>query len=302
MALDLKVGDTVVRQDFQAKYGGQRYGGIATPVSLPHIFLFTDPASGKKFGYDRFEGPTEGGGYAYTGKGQVGDQTFTSGNKAILEAGSLGKTLLLFKAHSPYATYVGEFFLGDPEFWIQHAPDLEGTTRKVIVFNLVPFDGNPQLLETRLPKQAELQFEDWTPPSSDSIELLRPASSDEISQIEREEFDLQARFGNWLRQKGHKVRKLTIKTENGTLMPDLYDETMNQIFEAKKSPSREYVRSAIGQIIDYRYCAGKFGNLEASGAILLPSPPIKEQIEQCEELQIQIYYPSEDGFEIAQST
>ena len=302
MNLNLTIGQTVVRQELHDKYGGQRYGGISTPISLPNVLLFTDPAAGRKFGYDRFEGPTEGGGYAYTGKGQVGHQTFTSGNKAILEAAGLGKTLMLFKAHSPYATFVGEFFLGDPEYWIKLAPDAEGTDRRVIVFNLVPISGNPEIMREKVVAGVEMLVEEWVEPSAEAIELFRPAQEGETVQSEREEFELQARFGRWLVQKGHKVRKMTIRTENGTLVPDLYDETTNQIFEAKRSPSREYVRTAIGQIIDYRYCAQKFGNLEASGAILLPARPVVEQMAQCAELGIEIFCPTDDGFEVVGSS
>lgn len=57
--------------------------GISTPRSIKEILIFTDPEAGVRYGYDKFEGLSEDGSYAYTGEGQPGDQVFLRGNKPL---------------------------------------------------------------------------------------------------------------------------------------------------------------------------------------------------------------------------
>jgi hypothetical protein len=292
------VGEVLVRQEIHDFLGGQRFGGISTPKQFPYVFLFTDPATGAKFGYDKFEGPTEGGGYAYTGEGQSGDQEFTGGNKAILSAEESAKTILLFRAQSPKAVYVGEFFLGDPGYFFRHAPGLDGAGRQVIVFNLVPLKGSPELMAKTIGRPESVVVENWSPPSFDSYSAHTLPVADDAIQASREEMELQAKFGIWLESRGLLVRKMSIRTNGSTISPDLFNETENEVIEAKKSPAREYLRTAIGQVLDYQYCAQKFSDLSLSCAILLPSAPVLEQIELCTSLGIKIYVPEGDGFSV----
>lgn len=133
---NLPAGSVLLRRDIHEVYGGQRYGGISAPKESQYVFLFTDPRTGKKFGYDKFEGPQPDGSYHYSGEGQVGDQEFKRGNKTVLLSRELGKTILLFEAESPHAKFLGEFTLGNPEYTIVIAPDIHGTPRRVILFHL----------------------------------------------------------------------------------------------------------------------------------------------------------------------
>lgn len=132
----LPKGSVLLRRDIHEVYGGQRYGGISAPKESQYVFLFTDPRTGKKFGYDKFEGPQPDGSYHYSGEGQVGDQEFKRGNKTVLLSRELGKTILLFEAESPHAKFLGEFTLGNPEYTIVIAPDIHGAPRRVILFHL----------------------------------------------------------------------------------------------------------------------------------------------------------------------
>jgi 5-methylcytosine-specific restriction protein A len=99
-------------------------------------FLFT--GSGERYGYaDRFD---EEGTFFYFGEGQKGDMEFVRGNLAVLNHSSQGKALHLFhatgKGKKNGQKYLGEFVYQDFE-WVT-APDVDGNSRKAIIFRLVP--------------------------------------------------------------------------------------------------------------------------------------------------------------------
>ena len=79
------VGSVSTRIELAAKYGGSPYsGGIVPSNSTPNIFLFTDPAEGIKYGYNR-DGPSPSGdAFYYTGKGTTGDQLLAGANGSVL--------------------------------------------------------------------------------------------------------------------------------------------------------------------------------------------------------------------------
>ena len=291
---DLRVGDVVNRRELQDEIGGQRYGGIATPRDHPYVLLFTDPNKGREFGYDRYEGPTEDGGYSYTGEGQDGDQEFIRGNLAILEAPDQGKSILLFKAHSPLATYIGEFFLGDPPYSIRRAPDSAGRLRNVIVFNLMPFAGNPSLLQAEESRERQrLVRRPWTAPDYSSYEVN---STVPVSEADRREFELQARFGKWLESHGERVETISIRTAHGTLNPDLYVPSRNLVVEAKKSGARKMVREAIGQVLDYQFCLSRYEGVSAEPVIVIPEPANPDLHALAKHLGVTIFFPDNDSF------
>lgn len=124
------------RRDLHNVYGGQWQGGISTSSTHPMIFLFTGD-SGEQYGYR--DGPHADGTFHYTGEGQLGDMTFTRGNKAIRDHAGEGKTLHLFqKTKRPgFVCYLGEMkYAGHEEK--EGVPDRNGRPRTAIVFHLVP--------------------------------------------------------------------------------------------------------------------------------------------------------------------
>lgn len=124
------------RRDLHNLFGGQLQGGISTPSKHPMVFLFTGD-TGELYGYQ--DGPNSDGTFHYTGEGQLGDMTFTRGNKAIRDHAGEGKTLHLFqKTKRPgYVRYVGEMKYVDHED-VEGVPDRDGRPRKAIVFRLAP--------------------------------------------------------------------------------------------------------------------------------------------------------------------
>jgi hypothetical protein len=83
------------KADIHERYGGQQRGGISTPAKYPVIFIFTGSA-GKQHGYRDIW--LDGDTFEYWGEGQIGDMSFTSGNKAVRDHIDDGKDLLLFES------------------------------------------------------------------------------------------------------------------------------------------------------------------------------------------------------------
>jgi 5-methylcytosine-specific restriction enzyme A len=115
-------------------YGGQRQGGISTPKGGTFIFLFTGE-SGGQYGYH--DGPSGDGIFLYTGEGQIGDMEFVRGNLAIRDHISDGRDLLLFEKLGERGSYrfLGYFTCDGFEYGT--APDRIGTSRRIIIFNLL---------------------------------------------------------------------------------------------------------------------------------------------------------------------
>jgi hypothetical protein len=137
---DFQAGDLVRRTELHDRFGGSRQGGIGPSRQSPNVFVFSDPTTGAKYGYnDRWEsGPV----FHYTGEGQVGDQKMTGGNLAILRHAEDGRALRLFKGVRGVVRYEGEFILdAEVPSYIGHAPDRNGSIREVIIFRMRPAGG-----------------------------------------------------------------------------------------------------------------------------------------------------------------
>lgn len=291
MEWDIEPGQTVRRKDVHAKYKGQEQGGISTPTTNPNVFIFSDPNKGKSFGYDIYEGQQPDGSFRYTGQGRTGHMQFTAANKALRDAPNDGKAIRLFMADPPWATYVGAYTLGDPGWTVEQIPDELGTLRDGIVFNLIPIDADPEMIPAPVAPDSTSQT-DWVPRDSKPYKVAKQVTE---QLANREEFQLETRFGEWLQARGDDVQALTMIVGRRTLMPDLYNATTNELIEAKKSAKSEDVRMAIGQVLDYQYCAAKQG-IMASPALLLPRVPHADLIGLCKAQGISVYVPSGKSF------
>ncbi|QJU52785.1 hypothetical protein SCB71_05450 [Herbiconiux sp. KACC 21604] len=285
----------MTRRAVHTLYGGQQQQGISTPANSDHILVFTDPAKGAKYGYDLHEGAREDGIYAYTGEGRLGDQRLIRGNLALLNSVPLGKTIRLFRTDNTLATYIGAFTLDDPPYFWQAIPDESGAIREGIIFNLAPIDADTRRLPSLGQEQVtRIEATEWNPPLFDPYALSPlPGIGQTASRIE---FELQAAFGAWRRARGHDLRRLRIPIGRNFVEPDLFDATTAELFEAKKSAARKYVRTAIGQVLDYTHNANLL-KLDARPAILLPSEPAQDLLALCASLSISVY--ARDGSEFS---
>ncbi|PPG34116.1 hypothetical protein C5C25_03310 [Rathayibacter sp. AY2B9] len=295
----LEVGDQVLRRDIHRAYGGQQQQGIVTPRALREIFIFTDPAKGARYGYDRFEGLREDGSYSYTGEGQVGDQVFLRGNKALRDAAQDGRVLRLFTVQGTSVTYIGAFTTGTPTYRWEIIPDTEGTQRRGIIFTLLPLAADI----TRLPtyggtQESAASLGDWTPPEHSDIVIagadVSPLDDRVVSRIE---FELQSDFGLWLTENGTPPSRLTLPVGSSRVEPDLYVQSSGWIVEAKKSTARSFVRMAIGQVLDYAHLAQREG-YAAVPVILLPGRPEEDMLDLIRSLSIITAFRSDEGFDL----
>ncbi|GAA2983424.1 hypothetical protein GCM10010460_19180 [Microbacterium terrae] len=226
---------------------------------------------------------------------------FLRGNKALLNSADEGRVIRVFNASSPYATYVGSFTTGDPVCSIHVLPGEDGNPRRAIIFNLVPLDANPVLLSPN-PGQLRMlkpQFSQWQPPDAsditaavDATEL--PAGDRVVSRVE---FQLQADFGKWLTDRGTPPSRLRLPISGSIIEPDMYVEAEGWVVEAKKSTGREYVRMAIGQVLDYTHNARGL-DAHVTPMILLPSHTEPDLHQLSADLGITVALRDGDSFEL----
>lgn len=291
----LEIGDTVLRREIHAAYGGQEQGGIVTPRSIPDILVITSQESGARHGYDAFEGLQEDGSFLYTGEGQLGPQVFMRGNAALRDAAENERPIRLLAKQGTYVTYVGEFTTGEPAFSLETIPDSDGNPREGIIFKLVPVDADMEALDAPSAPLAETsQTSPWTPPESSSYVVGAPLIPGERA-VSRIEFELQKDFGQWIKSRGETPQRLRLSSAGATIEPDLYVSESGWVVEAKKSPAREYVRTAIGQVLDYSLLARESGR-PAVPAVLLPSRPIAHLEAVLSELGILLIVRDGEGF------
>tara|TARA_B100000378_G_scaffold204377_1_gene167754 strand:- start:270 stop:1361 length:1092 start_codon:yes stop_codon:yes gene_type:complete len=300
----LVAGDTVRRRDLHQQYGGGRQGGISTSSQTSDIFIFTNPSRGSRYGYDLLEGLQPDGSFAYTGEGQSGDQEFTRGNKALLNAADDGRTIRIFNASPPYATYVGAFTTGDPVCTLHEIPDQDGRLRRGIIFNLVPLEANLTLLAPN-PGQLRMlkpQLSRWDPPDASDISVVDDHTQlppgDRV--VSRMEFQLQADFGRWLEARGTPPSRLRLPVAGTVIEPDMFVEAEGWVVEAKKSSGRDYVRMAIGQVLDYANNARAL-DTDVSPMILLPGQVDTDLKELMADLRIALASRDGESFDVLRS-
>ena len=162
-------------RDIHNVYGGQRQGGISTPKAAPLIFLFTGE-TGDQYGHR--DGFRDGGIFAYTGEGQVGDIEFVRGNLSVRDHISNGRDLLLFEKLRQSGSYRFVGYFACDGFEYANAPDKTGASRRVIIFHLRPAaSGEEPEIEQAVALLCGQSLED----------LRRQAIEDAVEQPQRRE-------------------------------------------------------------------------------------------------------------------
>lgn len=263
----IKPGDRVRRQDLQAAYGGAPRGGIEPSAQSPNVLIFSEPEKVHKhsYGFDGWAGATL---LHYTGEGPSGDQRFVDGNRAILEHRQQGRALRVFRAQPPWATYLGQFEIDRATpFYLADSPGTDGLIRQVIVFRLRPIgkfvDGGLGAAP-RAPRRGVTQVAgnlgDIDAPSSVDIPteatnvpsyVVSPPA--EPTEYLRREAALVRRYADWLHDRGRTYgrQRIGIPGELSALYTDLYDNSLEELIEAKATSSRNSIRVGLGQLLDY---------------------------------------------------
>ena len=308
---DLAPGDEMTRAERRAAYGGAEYGGIEPSTSSPNVFVYSDPGRGTAYGYD-YDGwdPDDPTLFLYTGEGPEGDQQLTFGNKAIASHVEAGRALRLFVANGFVSgtrvkrqLYVGEFRIdGELPYVRAEAPGTSKALRSVLVFRLRPVGpvhrreedvSHTTLATTSSAEPQPISAAELAAPEDHAAATYDVAGS-EGGTARRRESDLAKTYQQWLEARGHEVRRWRIRPrgELRDLWTDLFDTTDNVLFEAKGVATRDAIRRAIGQLLDYR----RHIPTDPSLAVLLPARPADDLVDLLDSLNIACVYAAEGGF------
>jgi hypothetical protein len=284
-------GDQFKRADMHNIVGGSFRHGMTKCNEGRDFLLFHDAKNSKKFGYDKWEGFQADGSFHYSGQGTIGDQKLTRANLGLLKANEKGIPIHLIESSGGICTYFGKYILGEPAFSVEKADDVKGEfERDIFVFKLIPI-ANYMDLDFSIHSNGKIEGVDrsWVRPAFDTIALLDQVKA--RTQIERVEGRLQAEFGDYLIANGHEVlaHSFSIKGMKGTLKPDFWIPCLGLVVEAKPSNAREFVRLAIGQVLDYANLSIQEGH-QMAPAILIPNRPMPDLCSLLEELGITLIF------------
>ena len=280
-------GQSMKRKELHVLANGSQQTGMTTCLNGTAFMLFHDPTKNTKFGYDLWEGWQADGSFWYTGSGKSGDQKLERVNLGLIKAYEAGLPIHFFTASKTITTYIGQFTLGDVPFEWKTARGEDGAERQVIVFHLVPVGNVIEKDQDRNADVFSISTREWEPPAI--IAQLSSVRAKERTQIELEEMKLQNRFATFLKSSNIYFTSIAIEIPNkkGSLRPDFFLSDQNWVVEAKPSISREHVRLAVGQVLDYSYLL-KMKNFPNEPAILLPSRPSEDLVLFVQSLSIHL--------------
>jgi 5-methylcytosine-specific restriction enzyme A len=132
-----ELGCEYKRSEIHDSLGGNRQRGISASRENPMIFIFSGK-EGKAYGYE--DGWQDEAVYFYTGEGQVGDQEFKEGNKALLEHIHNGRDVFLFEKDDKKGLYKFEGQLSLVGYHYGTGPDKFGNSRRLIIFEFIKMD------------------------------------------------------------------------------------------------------------------------------------------------------------------
>lgn len=112
-----------------------------------------------------------------------------------------------------------------------------------------------------------------------------------IKTATKKEAELLRMYQGWLERKGRKLSLVRYRN----LKCDAFEVSRRNLIEAKSSPKREYVRMAVGQLLDYSYQGReKFG--KCNMAILLPGRPDRKSVQWISKLRISLIWRERGRF------
>ena len=292
--LPFQSGHKMLRKELHKKYGGSGQGGISSTKS-GYIFLFSDPDVGEEFGYR--DGWKDGVFYYY-GQGQEGDMEFKRGNKSILEHRSNNQPIHLFMGAKGEVTYENEFILDENHpYEVLEDIDKNDQPRMAIVFRLIPINPYESLInETNIEISHDTVVENVDVESFNTSEFIVQSSEERVG--ERKESKLLKDYIDYRDKENLALltsKKINVKGESAKtiLKVDGWVEEERLLIEAKSSCTRNSIRLAIGQLLDYQ----RFVNPERM-AILLPDKPKQDLCDLLQSLDIQLIYKDKNTFNI----
>lgn len=117
-------------------------------------------------------------------------------------------------------------------------------------------------------------------------------SEGEVEAVRREQ-ELVEAFDVFLRDAGHVTSRHRYEAGDVRMYSDLFDDTDQVLYEAKGRLTRQAVRMALGQLIDY----GRFEDAGVRSAVLLPRRPDDDLFALIEAGGVGVRWRTEMGFE-----
>ncbi len=306
----MKIGESLPKKKIhELEFAGTKVRGsdqhaMTSCLDKSAFLIFHDPVEGKRFGYDVWEGEQADGSFHYTGMGVKGNQVLSRGNKGLLEAADAGRPIHFFRRPLPGVkreqgdpyTYEGLVTLGWPPYEVRRAPDEDGNERDVFVFKLLPVGKTGLEVENEeLPTGIPVgEFANWIPPAAQTAAQSKQQTEPPTAELV--ENQLHGRFGEFLTSLGFKPESVAISLQGlkGALRPDFVLRDVGFVIEAKASSSREDVRLAIGQVLDYRYLLDLM-DVKCKPAILLPQGPTPDLVDLLKTLNVALIVERSDG-------
>lgn len=112
-----------------------------------------------------------------------------------------------------------------------------------------------------------------------------------VKIAEKKEAKLVMRYRDWLKNQNRSLSMVKYKN----LKCDAYEKKRGNLIEAKSSSSREYIRMAVGQLLDYSY-QGRKSLGKTNMAILLPERPDLKAVEWLSEVHISLIWEEKNSF------
>ena len=116
-------------------------------------------------------------------------------------------------------------------------------------------------------------------------------SKAEVRRAQRQEARLLENYTKWLQDQDRKLDSV----KYGALQCDGYEKARGNLIEAKGSATREHIRMAVGQLIDYAF-QGKTKLGELHMALLLPEKPPKDVEAWLDSLGIRLIWTEGKAF------
>lgn len=143
-----------------------------------------------------------------------------------------------------------------------------------------------RVLKPRVIKQ-DIRRKPHTDPAQFDFSQL---SAEAVRKARKLEAALVRDYKKWLGDK-HVVNQIAF----GRFECDAHEEDRNNLIEAKASIRREYIRMAVGQLLDYSFLGKEFFGTPHK-AILLPKKPVQEIVEWLDSLEISVIWKKGNEF------
>jgi hypothetical protein len=116
-------------------------------------------------------------------------------------------------------------------------------------------------------------------------------SKAEVRRAQKREARLLESYEEWLKEQNRKLDSVKM----GALQCDGYEKARRNLIEAKSSATREHIRMAVGQLLDYAF-QGKSEFAEPHMAVLLPEKPPKDVEAWLHSVGIKLIWPDGNSF------